>query len=125
MKVNNACSVFNRIVNDTLSNTFSMTDLDAVVRCNCNDGVRLILAETKRLNEKYREPQKITLNMLANSIDWSKYLPHSGACIIRETEPEFNKMDILDLDENILVGGVDMDYIERWFACKDLRNVGN
>jgi hypothetical protein len=85
---------FNARINKEFPKKFSLCDLDGVIRFQYKGGTRLIIYEVKRSLEYLKEQQEITLWLLKESIDWSKYDNQSGVFVIRALDDNFDKCDI-------------------------------
>lgn len=111
-------NILNKRINEELSKDFSLCDLDGCVHCFYPGGVRLIIFECKRMNEKLSKTQLSALKLLKKSIDWIKFDLYSGVFIIRELKDNFDKLVVEDLNEREIVIG-DLNYLHYWFSCKD------
>ena len=108
----------NKRINEELPHDFSLCDLDGVVHCFYEGGIRLIIYESKNKGERISETQLRLLNIMNNAVDWSVFDYHSGIFFIRALDDNFNKMEILDLELNVLCE-YDINDLHSWFSCKD------
>jgi hypothetical protein len=115
-------NLLNRRIHEELPKDFSLCDLDACVHCFYPGGVRFIIYECKRKNERLSPSQLRALKLLKNSIDWIKFDNHSGVFIIRELTENFNTLVVEDLDGHELIN-TDLNYLHYWFSCKDKKEV--
>ena len=77
-------NIINKKLNTDCKKDFSICDLDGVVRCHYASKTRLIIYESKFANEKAMgNSQRLTLSILANNIDWTKFDNYSGLYVLK------------------------------------------
>lgn len=122
MKTGWCNNLLNKRINEELPKDFSLCDLDGCVHCFYPGGIRFIIYECKRKNEKLSLSQLRALKLLKDSIDWTKFDNYSGVFIIKELTENFEILTIEDLNEHELVKG-DLNYLHYWFGCKDKKEM--
>ena len=89
---------FNLRINNELPKDFSLEDIDGVIRFHYMENgtlyTRLILYEVKSFGEKEIQPaQRKTLNLLQQSIDWTKFDDMSGVFLIKALDENFERSE--------------------------------
>ena len=80
-------------LNKEYKKDFSICDIDGAVRCQYGEKTRLIIYESKNINERSMgSSQLTTLKLLNDSIDWSNFDAYSGVYVFK----------IMDLQNEII-----------------------
>jgi hypothetical protein len=108
-------------LNLEFAHDFSLCDIDGLVRCHytLNDSkyTRFIIYESKNLYEiDIKSSQKMSLNILNDSINWSKFDNYSGVFILKIIDLD-NEIQWYDLKDNLIrtTSFIDLYNI---FSCK-------
>ena len=80
-------------LNKEYKKDFSICDIDGAVRCQYGKQTRLIIYESKNINERLMgSSQLITLKILNDCIEWKKFDAYSGVYVLK----------IIDLENEII-----------------------
>ena len=118
-------SAFSEKVEKTLSNNFTLSDIDtAILHFAAVD--RLIIAETKRSGEKPTNGQSYILSRLKHDFHWERYDDESGVFVIQENENPWISVNIYvwpQIDEPIMTN-VPFERLDDWFSGKKFMKGG-
>jgi hypothetical protein len=130
-------NIISKIMYEKYPRTFSLMDLDAVIRVdyaiNQKQYQRLIICETKYPLEflsmqQKRKAQLKTLNLIQDSIDWNKFDKYSGVYILvaeyleKENSDNLKTVDIYSIKDlkNPKWKSVSLDRLYKFFSNKDI-----
>lgn len=128
-------NLISKMLDEKYPHDFSICDIDGVCRVfykiNNEWKTRLIIYESKMINEPISQTQMQTLYQINKNINWSSFDKQSGLYVIKHDENIIN-LDIYNIIEVIgygmplfelkLIKSITMDDFYNWISATDKRN---